>query len=42
MSDAQPVVMVTDPPYGVELDSEWRDPRRPPRAGSLDRKETQK
>ena len=21
----QPSVMVTDPPYGIELDSEWRD-----------------
>ncbi len=22
---AQPSLMVTDPPYGIELDSEWRD-----------------
>ena len=23
----KPLLMVTDPPYGIELDSEWRDPR---------------
>jgi DNA modification methylase len=23
--DRRPVLMVTDPPYGIELDSEWRD-----------------
>jgi DNA modification methylase len=25
LGDRQPVLMVTDPPYGIELDSEWRD-----------------
>lgn len=25
LSGAQPSLMVTDPPYGIELDSEWRD-----------------
>ncbi len=25
LAGATPVVMVTDPPYGVELDAEWRD-----------------
>jgi len=25
LSAAQPTLMVTDPPYGIELDSEWRD-----------------
>jgi DNA modification methylase len=25
IGDNKPLVMVTDPPYGVELDSEWRD-----------------
>ena len=25
LSDRQPALMVTDPPYGIELDSEWRD-----------------
>jgi DNA modification methylase len=25
LGDAKPVLMVTDPPYGIELDSEWRD-----------------
>jgi DNA modification methylase len=25
LSGAQPGVMITDPPYGIELDSEWRD-----------------
>jgi DNA modification methylase len=25
LAGAQPSVMVTDPPYGIELDSEWRD-----------------
>jgi DNA modification methylase len=25
LGDHKPVVMVTDPPYGIELDSEWRD-----------------
>src|SRR5215469_5126017 len=29
LGDRQPLLMVTDPPYGIELDSEWRD-----RAGS--------
>jgi hypothetical protein len=24
-SRRQPLVMITDPPYGIELDSEWRD-----------------
>jgi len=24
-ANAKPILMVTDPPYGVELDSEWRD-----------------
>jgi DNA modification methylase len=25
LAGRQPVLMVTDPPYGIELDSEWRD-----------------
>jgi DNA methylase/ParB-like nuclease domain len=25
LGDRQPFLMVTDPPYGIELDSEWRD-----------------
>jgi DNA modification methylase len=25
LGDRQPLLMVTDPPYGIELDSEWRD-----------------
>ncbi|MGB9455627.1 MAG: DNA modification methylase [Bryobacteraceae bacterium] len=25
LGDRQPFVLVTDPPYGIELDSEWRD-----------------
>jgi hypothetical protein len=25
LAGAQPSLMVTDPPYGIELDSEWRD-----------------
>ena len=25
LGDRKPVLMVTDPPYGIELDSEWRD-----------------
>ena len=25
LSDRQPILLVTDPPYGIELDSEWRD-----------------
>ena len=25
LAGAQPALMVTDPPYGIELDSEWRD-----------------
>ena len=25
LGNRQPVLMVTDPPYGIELDSEWRD-----------------
>jgi ParB-like chromosome segregation protein Spo0J len=25
LGDSKPLVMVTDPPYGIELDSEWRD-----------------
>lgn len=25
LADAKPVILVTDPPYGIELDSEWRD-----------------
>ncbi len=25
LGDRRPVLMVTDPPYGIELDSEWRD-----------------
>jgi len=29
LGDRKPLLMVTDPPYGIELDSEWRD-----RAGS--------
>ncbi len=25
LGDAKPLVLITDPPYGIELDSEWRD-----------------
>jgi hypothetical protein len=25
LEDCEPLLMVTDPPYGIELDSEWRD-----------------
>ena len=25
LQSAQPLIMITDPPYGIELDSEWRD-----------------
>jgi DNA modification methylase len=25
LADRKPLLMVTDPPYGIELDSEWRD-----------------
>ena len=25
LGEAKPLLMVTDPPYGIELDSEWRD-----------------
>jgi hypothetical protein len=25
LEDRQPALMVTDPPYGISLDSEWRD-----------------
>jgi hypothetical protein len=25
LGDKKPVILVTDPPYGIELDSEWRD-----------------
>jgi DNA modification methylase len=25
LGDRQPFLMITDPPYGIELDSEWRD-----------------
>jgi DNA modification methylase len=25
LGDRQPLLMITDPPYGIELDSEWRD-----------------
>lgn len=25
LGDRKPFLMVTDPPYGIELDSEWRD-----------------
>jgi DNA modification methylase len=25
LGDREPLLMVTDPPYGIELDSEWRD-----------------
>src|SRR5207245_3794353 len=25
LGDRKPALMVTDPPYGIELDSEWRD-----------------
>jgi hypothetical protein len=25
LGDCRPILMVTDPPYGVQLDSEWRD-----------------
>jgi len=25
LGDSEPFLMVTDPPYGIELDSEWRD-----------------
>jgi hypothetical protein len=27
-SEFKPILMVTDPPYGIELDSEWRDRAR--------------
>jgi ParB-like chromosome segregation protein Spo0J len=27
LGDAKPLLLVTDPPYGIELDSEWRDRR---------------
>jgi DNA modification methylase len=29
LADEKPVLMVTDPPYGIELDSEWRSGRAP-------------
>jgi hypothetical protein len=25
LGNRKPILMVTDPPYGIELDSEWRD-----------------
>jgi hypothetical protein len=25
LGERKPILMVTDPPYGIELDSEWRD-----------------
>ena len=25
LSERKPLIMITDPPYGIELDSEWRD-----------------
>jgi hypothetical protein len=25
LAGREPLLMVTDPPYGIELDSEWRD-----------------
>ena len=25
LGERKPLLMVTDPPYGIELDSEWRD-----------------
>jgi hypothetical protein len=25
LGDAKPLLLATDPPYGIELDSEWRD-----------------
>ena len=25
LGERKPFLMVTDPPYGIELDSEWRD-----------------
>jgi hypothetical protein len=25
LGERKPILMITDPPYGVELDSEWRD-----------------
>jgi hypothetical protein len=25
LADRKPRLMVTDPPFGIELDSEWRD-----------------
>src|ERR1019366_1680408 len=28
LGEAKPLLMVTDPPYGIELDSEWRDRAR--------------
>jgi len=28
LGDRKPLLMVTDPPYGIELDSEWRDRAR--------------
>jgi len=30
LGDRKPLLLITDPPYGIELDSEWRD-RRPKR-----------
>ena len=27
LGESKPILMVTDPPYGIELDSEWRDAR---------------
>ncbi|HKD06049.1 MAG TPA: hypothetical protein VKB79_09120 [Bryobacteraceae bacterium] len=29
LAHAKPMLLVTDPPYGIELDSEWRDRARP-------------
>jgi hypothetical protein len=25
LGNAKPLLLITDPPYGIELDSEWRD-----------------
>jgi len=33
IGDCKPILMVTDPPYGIELDSEWHDLWEPLSAG---------
>jgi hypothetical protein len=34
LGTVQPLLMLTDAPYGIELDSEWRDRGRPGTAGT--------